>query len=199
MEKLYFRLPFSRINVVWQKLDKNSHTILDLGCGNGLPMRGINKHQKFFTIGIDLFLPHLNECRQMRVHDGYVLCDARFLPFRKKTFDIVLCLEVIEHLRKNDGIVLIKEIEETARVQVIISTPVGFDHGKSGWIPIEFEQTGYKLRGINGLRCLNILCRSAFLWQNIVPRLISFLSSFLAYFVPNYAHCMLCVKKMQEL
>ncbi|MCK4478262.1 class I SAM-dependent methyltransferase [Candidatus Bathyarchaeota archaeon] len=197
IENLYFYLPFSRINVVWQKLDKQkSHTILDVGCGIGLPMRGLRKHQKFSTVGIDLLLPHLKECHQMRVHDDYILCDARFLPIRKKTFDIVLCLELIEHLPKNDSEMLMNKIEEIARIQVIISTPVGFHHGKSGWTPIEFEQKGYKLRGITGLRCLNNeMCKSTFLQQSIVFNLISYLSNFLAYFVPNFAHCMLAVKK----
>jgi 2-polyprenyl-3-methyl-5-hydroxy-6-metoxy-1,4-benzoquinol methylase len=200
-ENLYFYLPFSRINVVWQKLDRQeSHTILDMGCGNGFPMRGIKKHQNFFTVGLDCLLPRLKECRQMRVHDYYILCDARFLPIRKKTFDIVLCLELVEHLSKGDSAMLIKEIEEIARIQVIISTPVGFHHGKSGWIPLEFEQEGYKLAGITGLRCLNnMICKSTFLRHSIVLNLTSYLSSFLAYFVPNFAHCVLCVKQMREL
>lgn len=71
---------------------------------------------------------------------------------------------------------------------------------RAGWTPIEFEQKGYKLTGITGLRCLNNrICKSTFLGHSIVLNLTSYLSSFLAYFVPNFAHCALCVKQMWEL
>ena len=209
VEDMKIYLPLSRVNLVWQKLDKNANTILDLGCGKGLPMIGINKHKKLFSIGADLCLLRIKECLRRKVHDGYVLCDVRFLPFKKKTFNVVLCLEVIEHLLKNEFFSFKYEIEKIATCQIILSTPVGFfpisehmdspDDHKSGWIPVEFEKWGYKIRGINGLRCLHntILKCSPFSKSQILKYILSYLSSFFVYFFPIFAHCMLCVKEIK--
>jgi hypothetical protein len=78
------------------------------------------------------------------------------LPFTARSFDAVLCVEVIEHLDKADGWELIRRLEEIARRQVIVSTPWGFmpleerednphlNH-LSGWLPEEFEERGYSV------------------------------------------------------
>jgi len=54
------------------------------------------------------------------------LCDVRKLPFKQKSFDTVLCMEVIEHLEKEEAIRLIEDMEKIARKKIIITTPVGF-------------------------------------------------------------------------
>jgi len=81
------------------------------------------------------------------------------LPFKPKSFDIVFCGQLIEHLEKEDGWKLITRMEEIARKQVIITTPVGMyktvtkhrdnpylEH-KSAWHPDELKALGYKVRG----------------------------------------------------
>lgn len=215
-EKYACLLPF--VDVVWWNLDKNVQSILDIGCGFGNPMAAINKHRRFHTIGMDRFLPSIKECKRMGRHNAYIICDVRFLPIRTKSVDLVHCLEVIEHLCKLDGLKLIGEFDRIARQQVILSTPVGFlllkrghkenpsDIHKSGWIPFELENFGYKVRGIDGLKCVSGAyyggVGSKFAGDD--PRrkamryfiyLLSYLSRPLGYFFPNSAFCMLCIKK----
>lgn len=79
--------------------------IADLGCGSGLAL-------SWFTgdkIGIDFSRELLKVA-----HRGpdYVLADVESSPFRNGSFDLVLCLDVIEHLPS------LKIVEEAHRILV---------------------------------------------------------------------------------
>jgi hypothetical protein len=77
-------------------------------------------------------------------------------------------MEVLEHLEKEDGQALLGAKEEIARLQVIVTTPVGSheQHEYDGnpyqqhghiWAPEELRRLGYKVygHGIRGLRGLS--------------------------------------------
>ena len=108
-------IPFSALNTVWRKLDKSSKTILDVGCGKGEPMAFINRHGRFKAVGIDIFRPYLVEARRKGVYHDLILGDVRFLPFKDKSFDAVICMEVLEHLEKEDGEKLLLELERVVK------------------------------------------------------------------------------------
>jgi len=163
VRKIYFVL-LSYTNIIWQVFDKEGSSVLDIGVGNGLPMQLIRRRKKFFALGIDIFLPYIKNCKHMKIHDDYVLCDVRFLPFKEKTFDVVLCLQVIEHLTEYEAHYVIQEIENIASRQLILTTPLGFlprgevdgnpfEAHKSGFHPKQFEVRGYKIKR-QGLRLL---------------------------------------------
>lgn len=152
------RVPFTVLNTVWRGLDKQGKSILDIGCGKGEPMRFINRKRRFVTVGADIFEPYLTACRREGLHDEYVRCDVRNLPFQRKSFDIVLCMEVLEHLERKDGERLIAALEEIARRQVVITTPLGryvqhtFDNNphqehRTIWGSPELRKLGYRVRG----------------------------------------------------
>lgn len=54
-------------------------------------------------MGIDIFRPYLEEVRRKGVYHDLILGDVRFLPFKEKSFDAVICMEVLEHLERQDG------------------------------------------------------------------------------------------------
>jgi SAM-dependent methyltransferase len=199
------------MHIVYRALDKNGSSILDVGCGNGAPMRFINRRRSLFSVGIDLFMPNIKECKKKEIHDEYVYCDARFLPFKRKSFDIALCLRVPEMLKKRDGLKLIKDIENIARKQVIVSTTVGFippneteeninplQLRKSGWAPMEFREWNYRVAG-QGLRIIY----GKWGLEHRLPEnlkwlgyLTSYLLEPLVYFLPSLAAHMICVKNV---
>jgi SAM-dependent methyltransferase len=218
IEKYSFLLPF--VDFVWWNLNKNVQSILDVGCGLGKPISTIKRHRKFYTIGLDRFSPSIKKCKQLRRHDEYIICDVRFLPIRTKSVDTVHCLQVIEHLKKIDGLNLIQDFDRIACHQIILATPVGFlklKHGhkenptdlhKSGWVPCEFQNFGYKVRGIDGLKCVSGASfggiGSKFAGNAPLTAIIrywvyfiSYLSRPIGYFFPNIAFCMLGIKNSE--
>lgn len=157
-------LPFTSLNTVWRSLDKNGGSILDIGCGEGRPMSFINRHRDFCAVGVDIFEPCLRQCQVSNIYWSLIRADVTKLPFKAKSFDIVLAMEVLEHLEKEAGQELLKAMEKFARRQVIISTLVGrYQQGTSGgnphqehrasWHPAELKDLDYKVRG-HGLRGL---------------------------------------------
>jgi SAM-dependent methyltransferase len=140
-------------------LSNTKGLILDVGCGQGGIMKLIKTRKQLFSVGADRFYPYLCNCRETRSHDGLVLCDIRSLPFKANSFDTVLCFQVIEHLLKDEGLMLIRSMEYVARNKVIIGAPVGPDIGelplednplqrhKSIWWPSDFELMGYQVTG----------------------------------------------------
>jgi ubiquinone/menaquinone biosynthesis C-methylase UbiE len=105
-------------------------------------------------VGADISLPYLRYCQERELYKDLVRCDVRRLPFKEKSFDVVLLLQLVEHLTKEEGLKLIDEAQKTARKQVIIGTPVGFlelGFHLSGWQPDEFRGLGYKVSG-HGIR-----------------------------------------------
>ena len=205
-------LPFSLLGVVQWSLGKvNKASLLDVGCGNGRVMKFINKHKRFFSVGVDIFELAIREAQRQESHDGYVLCDVQQLPFQRKSFDIVLCMEVLEHLERNEGVVLLQTLEEIARMQIIITTPVGlykqdafngnlYQQHKSIWSPNELKRLGFKVRGVQ-IRGINfttgLLSR--------LPRLLRipihiawYLAGPFVYFLPQLSGDMICSKKLDN-
>lgn len=209
LRNIAYLLPFSPFRgIVYSFIDKKSSSILDVGCGKGETTRAINLHRKnFFRIGIEIFPPYAKSCKQEKIYDDCIISDIRHLPFRKKAFDSVLCIEVIEHLPKRDGFKLIKDLEETACRQVIISTPIVpfrldseefdldefegniFQRHRSLWSPNEFRKREYKVIGE-----LPIIPR--------IPkgRLLAWFLPLicLVYFTPGRASSILCVKNIRS-
>lgn len=196
-------LPFSRIDIVWRMVDKSSDSILDVGCGGGLPMRGINGHKSLFSVGADQSAYFIKKSKADKIHSQYVLCDARFLPFKEKSFDIVLCLEALYALPKPESNKIIKKIQNIGHKQIILSERTGAQseevdpwgcHILSTWVPTDFENMGFKVRGSHGLKLPilnNIFSKSAGL-----KYVFSYMTSLPAYFMPEMAQNIVCSKKL---
>jgi ubiquinone/menaquinone biosynthesis C-methylase UbiE len=146
-----------------RELNREVKTVLDIGCGQGLVGMQITRPGRLFSVGADIFEPDLKIARERNAHNDYILCDARSLPIKEKSFDAVLCLELLEHLEKAEGKKLIKSLEAVAAKKVIITTPVGFLHTDpesnrsgqdnpnpyqdhlGGWQPDELKDLGYRV------------------------------------------------------
>ena len=206
--RLTYLLPFSpHRGVVWGVLNKKSTSILDVGCYRGSVARLLNLHGNFHKVGLDIFEPNLQLCMQNGLYEGYILADAQFLPIRNRVFDLSICVEVIEHLQKRDGYLLIQELERVARIQTIITTPVGeyrlglpptgrsiaranpLQTHRSGWVP-------------NEMRAMNYVVKSA-----CAPKSLGKLGYFLSYVLPlvyllrnlpELASHMMCTKNLRK-
>jgi len=155
LEKLSFAMPLglgkAHAKAIERNLNANAQSCLDIGCGRG----SFKFLKKFDSVGCDIYLPGLIKARKKAYYKNLVQGDVKQLPFKPKSFDAAICVEVIEHLDKASGIKLIQQMEEIAAKQVIIMTPWGYlpmekrednpylTH-HSGWLPREFQEMGYK-------------------------------------------------------
>ena len=112
-------------------------------------------------IGVDIWKPYIRKIKRFKVYDSLVIADVRFLPFRRRVFNIVLACEILEHLPKDDAEKVLREVEMVAKGMIIVSTPLGFmeqdvTHGNpyqkhiSAWQPEDLEKNGYDVQILEG-------------------------------------------------
>lgn len=186
-----------------------SEKVLEVGCGKtpNLKWLGIQN-----TTGLDGFAPYVEEARRENLHAEVILGDARELEryFKPGQFDTVVALDLIEHLRKEDGLRMMRSTEAIASRKIIFFTPNGFlpqhsyenndlQEHLSGWEAEEMKQLGYKVIGLLGPKKLRgerhaLKGRPKFLWA-----MISLLGHFMwTRWCPSKAAAILCVKTKQS-
>lgn len=112
-------LPFFDISEYISRKVTDSTTILDLGCGNKALS---NKILKGSVTTVDAF----------RKFHPDILWDLTTtpLPFGNNSFDIVLLMDVIEHLPKDSGIRLLREAKRIVRERLFVLTPLQWKENK---------------------------------------------------------------------
>lgn len=143
---------------LWPWKEGDIVSILDVACGLSLKSKYIPAQ---IRVGVDIHEPYF---KHIETDVPYVVMkyDIRKLRdiFIPKSFDLVIALDVIEHITKEEGFELMRQCEEIARKGVIIETPKGYvpqnidiqGHGgdewqthRSGWDVTDFTERGYKV------------------------------------------------------
>lgn len=76
---------------------KHSKLILDLGCGKGELSQ--NLHTDDRIVGFDVSIKNLKSSQKnSKGNITFILGDARYLPFKKDTFDCCFCIGVLHHI-----------------------------------------------------------------------------------------------------
>jgi len=202
----------------------SAKAILDIGCGDGETFNWLKKNDRLlsfnktaaYTVGLDIFMPWLKKAKTQ--YTDVVNGDARFLPFRDRSFDVCTAFEVIVHLTKLDAYKFLRELNRVAKRQVIITTPVMeiiqppseylenvFQKHRSAWHPYEMKEQGFKVIGLRGMKKLFGETRQkgidyAIKHPLLKPLLtiIKKLSCLIVYYYPSIAHQQLCVKMIKE-
>jgi len=182
-----------------QKELKNTDSVLDLGCGARSPLKYIKYGA--YSVGVDV------REETSKIHDKYIRANALDIDkiFPEKSFDAVMALDLIEHLEKRSGLMLLGKIEKIARKKIIIFTPNGFVEQKdpdkfqihkSGWTIKELKNAGFKCVGMNGLKFIKrdhgaVIRKPVFFWK-----IIKDLSQPIAYHFPSLSFHLFCVKNI---
>ena len=186
---------------------RGSQTVLDVGCGNGSPLRFL---PKVHLVGLEGYAPAVEEARRARTHDEYFAGDVKQLGdlFPSRRFDACIALDVIEHLQKEDGWRMLADMERLATRRVIVFTPNGFipqrrqqgdlQEHLSGWTAEEMRQRGYRVLGMYGLKSL----RGEYHRVKYQPRVFWVLVSMLTHYFytrtrPEKAAAIYCVKDLR--
>ncbi len=76
--------------------------VLDVGCGTGAVLASFSKD--FNAFGTDTSPLAIEYCKQRRIEKAFV-CSLDTFPFPNLRFDLILLLDVIEHIDDDQGIV----------------------------------------------------------------------------------------------
>lgn len=143
----------------------STDSVLELGAGRSSYIRNLDKDVSITAV--DLHDASMEDAKKAGVYNEYVKADALRIDrvFKQASFDVVAAFDLIEHFEKGEGEELIRVMEKTARRRIIIFTPNGFmpqpafdgnpfQEHKSGWGFEEMKAKGFRVYGINGLKCL---------------------------------------------
>ena len=110
--KLFETIFPTHVYVLKEEL-KDCESVLDLGCGPDSPLQYCMniKH----SVGVEAFLPYLEETQKREIHSEYLNKKIADLDFDENSFDAVIMLEVIEHMEESEGMEVLKKLEKWAR------------------------------------------------------------------------------------
>lgn len=117
MRALLRRL-FTQVQV---RLDKfGGQSLLDAGCGEGHVLRYLNVPARYE--GVDLNPACVEFCREQHPDRTFGVQSVYELDFSDQSFDVVLCMEVLEHLQRPSD--ALRELARVARLGVVLSVPL---------------------------------------------------------------------------
>lgn len=108
--------------------------VLDAACG--VCWGWIHLREARSITGFDISLDALLEARRLKLGDHCAAAEMRALPFRNAAFDVVVCLEAIEHVAPSDATVFLGECWRVLRPggMLVLSTPLR-QHGRHSGNP----------------------------------------------------------------
>jgi SAM-dependent methyltransferase len=142
---------------------RNSKTILDIGCGPAPYLTKITKYD--FVCGIDAHYDTCIRVNNSKVYNYTINAITPHFPIKRKSFDAVVLFQIIEHIPKDEGLILLQQAENIAKRMIIVTTPNGFveqeaydnnpfQKHKSGWVVSDFRKLGFKVYGLEGFKFL---------------------------------------------
>ena len=110
----------------WLSLIERNDKILDVGCGDGVFSIELAK-RGYDIVGMDLSANSINYAKyfskRSEVKIDFLVGDACHFPFANESFDIILCSEVLEHIKDDEDV--IKEISRVTKAGgfLFLTTP----------------------------------------------------------------------------
>ncbi|WP_460272901.1 class I SAM-dependent methyltransferase [Celeribacter sp. ULVN23_4] len=118
----YTQHDWRRIQYGIDLIDPESQTVLDVGVGPSALLNYLQLGKRFERVtGIDL----RRYSKQILVDEqtDFRVMDATNLGFVDKSFDTVICMEVLEHIPGEAMMQALSELRRVARRQLIVSVP----------------------------------------------------------------------------
>jgi SAM-dependent methyltransferase len=94
--------------------------VLDAGCGEGFGMRNVLANHPN-AIGMDQQIEALQVARHVSPGNIFSVGDLLALPFQDSEFDLVICLEVLEHIEQPER--ALSEICRVSNKWMLLSVP----------------------------------------------------------------------------
>ena len=100
----------------------NAQRALDIACGPGVYSKILNE-KGYTTVGFDISSPDLDEANRSIDNASFMRMDALHLGFKDNAFDLVLALEILEHVE--NPVFFLDELLRVCKKEgiIVISTP----------------------------------------------------------------------------
>jgi SAM-dependent methyltransferase len=120
-DRRYHRRRFDAVAASLRRVSAPGRRVLDVGCGTG-DYLAVARHAGAVAVGCDLAFGY---CERAAAHaDGRVaVADGTALPFADRSFDVVLCSEVVEHLPADRLSGLLEELRRVCAGTLVVTTP----------------------------------------------------------------------------
>lgn len=135
--------------------------VLDIGVGNGrygflcrdiLDTPFDTAPKRIRLEGIEGFEKYVTDIHRLLYDKIYFGDCLQLIDEMKDDYDLILLIDVIEHLDKDEGKLFLKKLIQKSR-NVIVGTPKGFtdqddvygnelERHRSGWLPSDFKEIG---------------------------------------------------------
>jgi 2-polyprenyl-3-methyl-5-hydroxy-6-metoxy-1,4-benzoquinol methylase len=99
----------------------DGQTVLDAGCGEGFAMREVLVRQHWQVIGLDGSPGALRVAGELNPARSFAAGNLLELPFPSNSFDLVTCMEVLEHL--DDPERGLAELRRVSRHWLLLTVP----------------------------------------------------------------------------
>ena len=119
------KVEMHRCLAAWSVFPRPIHrdaALLDAGCGNGFFCSWIAQQTRLQKIsGADLSEQRIKIARERYPNFDFRVADLQQLPWPDNTFDVVTCIEVLEHIP--DPLKVLRELLRVSRRHVVITVP----------------------------------------------------------------------------
>lgn len=191
---------------------KGRFQVLDLGCGSGIAGELFNSAHIHEFIGVDIFKPYLKKCRVSGYYKEVYKADITKVKLDWKSYDVILLLQVLEHLKKVEAVKLIQKAVKAARKAVIISLPNGvsfqkeydendFHTHKSTWGTSDLQRLGFKVYGQSFRPIFGKMsygCGIEANWWQKIAVTLSIIISPIIFLIPNLGAQLIAVKYIND-
>lgn len=144
-----------------KEYSSDCNSLLSLGCGVGFEFDYIKLPK---TKGIDIHDKYVEKVNQRHPDVETVVNNVvdQIQLEKDKSFDLISFLDVLEHLTKEEGLIVLEHCKRVASKRVLVFTQIGYlknephdawgveggdeyQKHKSGWLVEELESMGFKL------------------------------------------------------
>jgi 2-polyprenyl-3-methyl-5-hydroxy-6-metoxy-1,4-benzoquinol methylase len=109
-----YRMSAGRLEAAKRLVFEHTGSLLDVSCGRGEFLKAARDSDLFDVVMGTETVPAL-------CNDSVIQAEITSLPFEVKSFDVVTCFDVIEHVLEQDIVPGLKELERVCRGTIIIS------------------------------------------------------------------------------
>ena len=95
--------------------------VLEVGCGEGYILEMAKERSPTSIHGFDVDMPILRQARERIPVAKISLADARNIPYGDRSFDLVICCEVLEHIDRPED--ALRELKRVSAGYLIVSVP----------------------------------------------------------------------------